>query len=85
MPFRFDAFLHAHLLQVKIDGASYYIVYPCDTPVVIAYVDREAEEEELIPVAEEDVPRIFAGAYKACSDMDAELVDSAIVLTLQVM
>jgi hypothetical protein len=34
-------------------------VYPCDTPVVIAYVDNEGEEEELIPVSEEDLPRLY--------------------------
>jgi len=69
--------------DVTIDGKPYYIVYPCDTPVVIAYVDKEGDEEELIPVPEEDIPRVFAGAYKACADMDTELVDSAVVLTLQ--
>jgi hypothetical protein len=28
--------------------------------------------------------RVFAGAYKACAELEAELVDSAVVLTLQV-
>lgn len=69
--------------DVTIGGKPYYIVYPCDTPVVIAYVDKEGAEEELIPVSEDDIPRVFAGAYKACADLDAELVDSAVVLTLQ--
>jgi hypothetical protein len=27
--------------------------------VVIAYVDNEGEEEELIPVSEEDLPRFY--------------------------
>ena len=29
--------------------------------------------------------RVFAGAYKACAELEAELVDSAVVLTLQVL
>jgi len=69
--------------DVSIGGKPYYIVYPCDTPVVIAYVDNGDAEEELIPVSEEDLPRVFAGAYKACAELEAELVDSAVVLTLQ--
>jgi len=69
--------------DVTIDGKTYYIVYPCDTPVVIAYVDKEGDEEELVPVAEEDISRVFAGAYKACADIDCELADTAVVLTLQ--
>ena len=28
----------------------YAQVYPCDRPVVIAYVDKDGDEEELVPV-----------------------------------
>ena len=73
---------------------------------MLAYVDKDSDGEELIPVSEDDIPKIFpgehswnlftrvnsghclaaflvSGAYKACAEQDVELIDSAVVLTLQ--
>jgi len=69
--------------EVVVDGQEYALVYPCDTPVVLAYVDKDSDGEELIPVSDDDIPKLFPGAYKACAEQDVELIDSAVVLTLQ--
>lgn len=69
--------------EINVDGKTYSLVYPCDRPVVIAYVDKEGEDEELVPLPDDDLDKIFPAAYKACAAEDVELVNSAVVLTLQ--
>mmetsp|Transcript_1429 Transcript_1429/g.3099 ORF Transcript_1429/g.3099 Transcript_1429/m.3099 type:complete len:285 (+) Transcript_1429:86-940(+) len=66
-----------------IDDKPYVLAYPCDRPVVIAKIEGEGEGEELIPVDDDSIGDIFEAAYKACAMCDAELIDSAVVLTLQ--
>jgi len=67
--------------EIAIGGKNYVLVYPCDTPVVLAYFD--GGEQDLMPVAEEEVDALFPAAYKACADQEMELINSAVVLTLQ--
>ncbi|EKX35740.1 hypothetical protein GUITHDRAFT_146296 [Guillardia theta CCMP2712] len=45
--------------EVVVDGQEYALVYPCDTPVVLAYVDKDSDGEELIPVSDDDIPKLF--------------------------
>jgi len=69
--------------EITVEGTTYSLVYPCDRPVVIAYVDKEGDDEELVPLTDKDVEKIFPAAYKACAAEDVELVNSAVVMTLQ--
>ncbi|KAJ1484913.1 hypothetical protein T484DRAFT_2475964 [Baffinella frigidus] len=67
--------------DIEVDGKQYVLVYPCDTPVVLAYFD--GGEQDLMPVPEDEVDKLFAAAYKACAEQELELINSAVVLTLQ--
>jgi len=69
--------------RLTLDGNDYALVYPCDRPVVLAFVDGDGDAEEMAPVPEGDIERVFPAAYRACAEQEVELVNSAVVLTLQ--